>query len=155
MPVPRGPRESSIKGRKESTREGKKTEEGQKIRTERLECTLLTGDLNRGGLPSNLTWSRPCHALALEPLPTEVLLDLVPRHVQLDLDDPRPGTRVDKILVLRSLGPVTVTAKIHLQHRPSIRVTGWCQGTGHGVAGVGDGGCARGGREKKKGGRGS
>lgn len=84
-------------------------------RTDRLECPLLTGDLNRGWLPSNLTWSRPCHAFALEPLPTEVLLDLVPRHVQLDLHDPRSGARVHEILVLRPLGSVAVTTKIHLQ----------------------------------------
>lgn len=92
----------------------KKKKRGR-TRTDRLECSLLTSDLNRGRLPSNLTWSRPCHALALEPLPTEVLLDLIPRHVQLDLDDPCSGTRVDKILVLRPFSPVTVTAKIHLQ----------------------------------------
>lgn len=92
-----------------------KKEKRGRTRTDRLECSLLTSDLNRGRLPSNLTWSRPCHALALEPLPTEVLLDLIPRHVQLDLDDPCSGTRVDKILVLRSFSPVTVTAKIHLQ----------------------------------------
>lgn len=84
---------------------------------ERMESSLLTGDLNRSGLPSNLTWSRPCHALALESLPPEVLLDLVPRHVQLDLDDPRSGTRVDEILLLRMLGPVTVAAKIHLRKK--------------------------------------
>lgn len=82
-----------------------------------MESSLLTGDLNRSGLPSNLTWSRPCHALALESFPPEVLLDLVPRHVQLDLDDPRSGTRVDEILLLRMLGPVTVAAKIHLRKR--------------------------------------
>jgi len=84
---------------------------------ERMESSLLTGDLNRSGLPSNLTWSRPCHALALESLPTEVLLDLVPCHVQLDLDDPRSGTRVNEILLLRTFGPVTVAAKIHLQKK--------------------------------------
>lgn len=62
-----------------------------------------------------MTRSRPSHALALESLPPKVLLDLVPRHVQLDLDDPRPGTRVDEILLLRTLGPVTVAAKVHLK----------------------------------------
>lgn len=83
----------------------------------RVEGSLLTGDLNRSGLPSNLTWSRPSHALALESLPPEVLLDLVPRHVQLDLDDPRPGTRVDEILLLRTLGPLAVAAKVHLRRK--------------------------------------
>lgn len=91
----------------------KKEQEGK----ERMDSFLLTGDLNRSGLPSNLTWSRPCHALALESLPPEVLLDLVPRHVQLDLDDPRSCTRVDEVLLLRTLGPVTVAAKIHLRKR--------------------------------------
>lgn len=88
----------------------------------RVKGSLLTGDLNRSGLPSNLTWSRPSHALALESLPPEVLLDLVPRHVQLDLDDPRSGTRVDEILLLRTLGPVAIAAKIHLRKRPDNRV---------------------------------
>lgn len=100
------------------SREDRDSEEqegaGEKKRTA---SSLLTGDLNRSGLPSNLTWSRPCHALALESLPPEVLLDLVPRHVQLDLDDPRSGTRVDEVLLLRMLGPVTVAAKIHLRKK--------------------------------------
>ena len=101
--------------RKVERGEEKREGEGGGDRTDRLECPLLTGDLNRGWLPSNLTWSRPCHAFALEPLPTEVLLDLVPRHVQLDLHDPRSGARVHEILVLRPLGSVAVTTKIHLQ----------------------------------------
>lgn len=111
----RAPPWISKKGREKRSVGGRERGSGSKIEVERLECSLLTSDLNRGWLPSNLTWSRPCHALALEPLPTEVLLDLVPRHVQLDLDDPRPGTRVDKILVLRSLCPFTVTPEVHLR----------------------------------------
>lgn len=85
-----------------------------------MESSLLTGDLNRSGLPSNLTRSRPCHALALESLLPEVLIDLVSRHVQLDLDDPRSGTRVDEILLLRTPGSVTIAEKIHLRKRAAV-----------------------------------
>lgn len=82
---------------------------------------MLTGDLDRSRLTSDLSRSRPGNALALEPLSTKVLIDLVPRHVQLDLRDPRARPWVHEILMLRALHPLFVAAKVHLYTHTSAK----------------------------------
>ena len=66
--------------------------------------------------------ARPGDALALELVLAEVLLDLVPRDVQLALDDPRAGMGIDKVLVELVLHPLIVTAEVDLERVGGLAV---------------------------------
>lgn len=75
---------------------------------------VLTSDIDDRRLTLDLPRSGPGDALALVLL-VEVLLDEIPRDVELAIDDPRARVRVHEVLLLRVLLPLVVTTEVNLQ----------------------------------------
>lgn len=76
---------------------------------------VLTSNVDSRRLALDLPRSGPGDALALELILAKVLLDVIPRDVELAIDDSRAGVRVHEVLLLRVLRPQVVAAEVDLQ----------------------------------------
>lgn len=76
-------------------------------------CTLTSNIYGRR-LTLDLSRSGPSDALALELVLAKVLLDMIPRDVELAVDDPRSRVGIHKVLLLRLLRSHIVATEVDL-----------------------------------------
>lgn len=81
----------------------------------RTDFPALTSNIDSRWLTLNLPRPRPGDAVALELVPAEILLDVIPGYVQFAIDYPGSGVRVHEVLLLRAVRSYVVATEVDLQ----------------------------------------